>query len=45
MDAVRVSVRRGAVVEATHRVHVATTDGETWGDPDLAFYFRSSSKP
>ena len=45
MDALRVSVRRGNVVEATHRIHVATTDGETWGDPDLAFYFRSSSKP
>ena len=39
------TVRRGGVVEATHRVHVATTDGEVWGDPDLAFYFRSSSKP
>jgi L-asparaginase II len=24
---------------------VATTEGEVWGDPDLAFYFRSSSKP
>ena len=45
MDAVRVSVRRGNVVEATHRVHVATTGGETWGDPDLMFYFRSSAKP
>ena len=45
MDAVRVSVRRGDVVEATHRVHVATADGETWGNPDLAFYFRSSAKP
>ena len=38
-------MRRGGVVEATHRVHVATTDGEVWGDADLAFYFRSSSKP
>jgi L-asparaginase II len=45
VDAIRVTVRRGAVVEATHRVHVATTDGEVWGDRDLAFYFRSSSKP
>ncbi len=45
MDAIRVTVRRGGVVEATHRVHVATTGGETWGDGDLAFYFRSSSKP
>jgi L-asparaginase II len=45
VDAIRVTVRRGRVVEATHRVHVATTDGEVWGDADLAFYFRSSSKP
>jgi L-asparaginase II len=45
VDAIRVTVRRGGVVEATHRVHVATTDGEVRGDPELAFYFRSSSKP
>ena len=45
MDAIRVTVRRGDVVEATHRVHVATTDGESWGDPSLAFFLRSSSKP
>jgi L-asparaginase II len=45
VDAIRVTVRRGGVVEAMHRVHVATTDGEVWGDPALAFYFRSSSKP
>ena len=45
MDALRVTVRRGQVVEATHRVHVATTDGEIWGDAELAFFFRSSSKP
>lgn len=45
MDAIRVTVRRGDVVEATHRVHVATTDGEVWGDPELAFFYRSSSKP
>ena len=38
-------MRRGDVVEAVHRVHAATTDGESWGDPGLAFYFRSSSKP
>ena len=38
-------MRRGNVVEATHLVHVATTEGEAWGDPELAFYFRSSSKP
>jgi len=45
VDAIRVTVRRGDVVEATHRVHVAITDGQVWGDPELAFYFRSSSKP
>jgi len=45
VDAIRVTVRRGAVVEAVHRVHVATTDGESWGDPNLALFLRSSSKP
>jgi L-asparaginase II len=45
VDAIRVTVRRGGVVEATHRVHVATTGGESWGDPSLAFFLRSSSKP
>jgi L-asparaginase II len=45
VDAIRVTVRRGTVVEAVHRVHVATTSGESWGDADLAFYLRSSSKP
>jgi L-asparaginase II len=45
VDAIRVTVRRGDVVEATHRVHVATTGGEIWGDPSLAFLLRSSSKP
>jgi L-asparaginase II len=45
VDAIRVTVRRGDVVEAVHRVHAATTDGQSWGDPELTFYFRSSSKP
>jgi L-asparaginase II len=45
VDAIRVTVRRGNVVEAVHRVHVATTDGEAWGDPGLAFLFRSAAKP
>jgi L-asparaginase II len=45
VDAIRVTVRRGDVVEAVHRVHAATTDGEAWGDPGLTFLFRSSSKP
>jgi L-asparaginase II len=45
MQAIAVQVRRGNVVEAVHRVHAATTDGESWGDPELAFFFRSSSKP
>jgi L-asparaginase II len=45
VDAIRVTVRRGAVVEAVHRIHVATTDGRSWGNPQLAFLLRSSSKP
>jgi L-asparaginase II len=45
MDAIRVAVRRGEVVEAVHSVHVATTDGEVWGEPDLVFLLRSSAKP
>ncbi len=31
-------------MEAVHRVHVATTDGERWGD-ELQFLLRSSAKP
>ena len=38
-------MRRGDVVEATHIVHAATTDGMAWGDPELRFYLRSSAKP
>jgi L-asparaginase II len=45
VDAIRVTVRRGDVVEAVHRVHAATTGGESWGDPDLSFLLRSSAKP
>ena len=45
MNAIRVTVLRGDVVEATHLVHAATTVGETWGDPALAFWFRSAAKP
>jgi L-asparaginase II len=33
------------VVEATHVVHAAIADGDTWGDPSLAFWFRSAAKP
>ena len=45
MDAIRVTVRRGGVVEATHVVHAATTDGAVFGDGGLRFYLRSSAKP
>lgn len=45
VDAIRVTVRRGGVVEATHRVHVATTYGGVWGDAGLTFFLRSSAKP
>ena len=37
-------MRRGDVVEAVHRVHVATTDGQHWGD-ELRLFLRSSAKP
>ena len=37
-------MRRGDVVEAVHRVHVATTDGERWGE-ELPLLLRSSAKP
>lgn len=49
MEPLRVSVRRGDVVEAVHRIHaVAVKDGEVVaeaGDPDLVAFMRSSSKP
>jgi L-asparaginase II len=45
VDAFRVTVRRGDVVEAVHHVHVATTWGESRGDPDLVCFLRSSAKP
>ncbi len=40
-----VTVRRGCVVEAVHRVHVAATDGTSWGDPSLETLLRSAVKP
>src|SRR5262245_24345524 len=49
MSAISVTVRRGTVVEAVHRVHVvAVTDGriaDSAGDPHLVTLYRSSSKP
>jgi L-asparaginase len=49
MGPIRVTVRRGDVVEAVHHVHaVAVEDGrvtEAAGDPELLTFFRSSSKP
>jgi L-asparaginase len=49
MGPFRVTVRRGSVVEAVHRVHaVVVEDGrivEAAGDPALSTFFRSSSKP
>ncbi|MEI8104309.1 MAG: asparaginase [Actinomycetes bacterium] len=44
MGPLRVVVRRGGVVEATHRVHVASTDGLLIGD-DIVSFLRSSAKP
>lgn len=49
MEAVRIVVRRGDVVEATHLVHaVAVRDGavvEQAGEPQRVAYLRSSAKP
>jgi L-asparaginase II len=49
MEPIRVSVSRGNVVEATHRVHaVAVQDGAVVaqsGNPGLVAFMRSSSKP
>jgi L-asparaginase II len=49
MDPIEVVVRRGEVVEATHRVHaVAVRDGavvEEAGDADLVAFLRSAAKP
>jgi L-asparaginase II len=49
MDAISVSVRRGTIVEARHRVHaVAVRDGavvDVAGDASVVAYFRSSAKP
>ncbi len=45
MDAIRVTVRRGDVVEAVHHIHAVATDGRVWGNPDLVCYLRSSAKP
>ena len=49
MGAISVTVRRGLVVEAVHRVHaVAVRNGEVVaaaGDPGLVCYLRSSAKP
>jgi L-asparaginase II len=44
VDAIRVTVRRGTVVEAVHRVHVRGTDGTSYGD-DVYCFLRSSLKP
>ena len=48
-DPISVLVRRGAVVEAVHRVHaVAVQDGavvEACGDPGLVSFLRSAAKP
>jgi len=41
---IRVVVRRGDVVEATHLVHVAASDGLLYGD-DVVSHLRSAAKP
>jgi L-asparaginase II len=50
VDPIVVEVRRGGVVEATHRVHAVLVDpdGEivrAAGDPELVCFLRSSAKP
>jgi L-asparaginase II len=49
MDPIRVTVRRGPLAEAVHRVHaVAVKDGQivdSAGNPELVTFYRSSSKP
>jgi L-asparaginase II len=44
VDALRVSVTRGGLVEAEHRVHVRSTGGDAIGE-DLRCFLRSSLKP
>ena len=44
MDAIRVTVRRGGVVEAVHRVHVRSSAGGAYGE-DVHCFLRSSLKP
>jgi L-asparaginase II len=44
VDALRVTVRRGGVVEAVHRVHAWSSAGEGYGD-DVRCFLRSSLKP
>jgi L-asparaginase II len=44
VDAIRVTVRRGDVVEAVHHVHARSTAGGWYGD-DLTCFLRSSLKP
>lgn len=44
MDAIRVTVRRGGVVEAVHHVHARSTAGGWYGD-DVTCFLRSSLKP
>jgi L-asparaginase II len=44
VDPLRVTVRRGGVVESVHHVHVATTDGVRHGE-DVVCFLRSAAKP
>ena len=49
MSAIAVTVRRGSLVEAVHRVHAGVVEEgritESAGDPGLVTFYRSSSKP
>ena len=49
MGPIRVTVRRGSVVEAVHVAHAVAVEGgrivDSAGDPELLTFYRSSSKP
>lgn len=49
MNAIEVRLKRAEAVESVHAVHAVITGGgrsdQTWGDPDLGAFWRSSMKP
>jgi L-asparaginase II len=49
VDALRVAVRRGGIIESLHRVHAVEVQGgrvlRAWGDASLSTFLRSAAKP